>query len=169
MATKSSGRLEAVGAFLTGSRAYGAPRSIGAFNGPSDIDLVILMEPEEAAAFVKIGCTERPENDIPPLGGGGIRSNGEAGIHDESAKGNPDSYSVVFGQLNLIITTKREDFEAWRKATRELIHRHQETGRPIGRKEARAHIKHALGILEEEPPPYTPPAAMLAEWEESEG
>lgn len=98
-------------AFLTGSHAYGEPTA------ESDIDLALLMTAEECDIFAS-GCDEGSWDD-------------EYGPSDAAA--------FVFGGLNVIAFTSREQFDAWKTATAELVAR-----RPVRREEAVALIKEKL-------------------------
>lgn len=78
-------------AFVTGSRACGAPRN------NSDVDLVILASPE----------------DIDILAG--------QAVHVEAGSGEAlGNVSLRFGSLNLICLTDAADYQIWRKGTAAL-------------------------------------------------
>lgn len=81
-------------AFLTGSRAYGVPRST------SDIDLVVFLTPEEIDVLIDTGAFD--------AGGSG------------TGMGN---VSVRFGGLNLICLIDITDYEIWAEGTKRLIER----------------------------------------------
>lgn len=92
-------------AFVTGSHAYGTPRD------NSDIDLVVLVEPESLALLrVAVGA------DPPPASAG------------------PDtSASLMFGKLNLVVVRDEREFQIWRDVTAELALR-----RPVDQATAKA-------------------------------
>lgn len=80
-------------AFLTGSRVYGKPRE------DSDIDLVVLMEDESAETLIDL------ENEF-----GNVSQYGKLFTN-----------SLKFGNLNLIVCSSKEEFEAWKKGTKILL------------------------------------------------
>lgn len=94
-------------AFVTGSHAYGTPRP------DSDIDLVVLVSPEDMARLVKMDP-------------------------DSTA----DRYGVMassylrFGKLNLLAVDNMTDYLVWLHGTLELIAR-----KPVTRDEAVAVFK----------------------------
>jgi hypothetical protein len=98
-------------AFLTGSHVYGTPHE------KSDIDLVVMMTPDQLRRFVEL--IQDGEGD------GDIRYDGvEAGA------------CVRFGKLNLIVVTSKFDYQAWQTGTGELALR-----KPVTRDEACATFK----------------------------
>lgn len=107
--------------FLTGSRAYGRPRE------DSDVDLVILAPHEIMYLLCVFGNHYAgPDGDFYEMGMGNTE--------------NFPSASISFGQLNLIVHTSTEKYDAWRTATQELIAMSNEVG-AIDRETAVACIK----------------------------
>ena len=100
-------------AFLTGSHAYGKPRP------NSDTDLVILVDDSDLEKLIDAADKVRD------------RRVGEYG---------EDSASLYFGNLNLICVTSFSDFDLWEKGTLDLKRQKIDTGKPITRKEAKAHF-----------------------------
>ena len=92
--------------FITGSRAYGTPRP------DSDIDLVVLVSPDDLAKLVELSDKQ---SDFGHPGG----------EHYE------DGCFLRFGPLNLICVTDQTHFETWKKGTDELIAK-----KPVTRDEA---------------------------------
>jgi hypothetical protein len=92
-------------AFLTGSRAYGTPHE------KSDIDLVVMMDESELDRLLNVACDS---------------SNSEA-----IEQYNSETACLRFGNLNLLIVTRREDYDAWWEGTTELTARS-----PVTRDEA---------------------------------
>jgi predicted nucleotidyltransferase len=88
-------------AFLTGSRVYGTPRE------DSDIDLAVLMSSAELGALLRLADPEAQGHEY------------------------EDGVSIRFGNLNLIVFCAKDEFDAWRSATQELIAR-----KPVTRAEA---------------------------------
>lgn len=82
-------------AFLTGSRAYGTPRT------DSDVDICVLLSHDDLEAL----ALQAPQ------------SNGEP------ASGDENDASLRFGRLNLIAMTDPARFGAWKEATAELVAR----------------------------------------------
>jgi hypothetical protein len=100
-----------VTAFMTGSYVYGTPTE------KSDIDLVVLMDPQELDLLA------------------GLSDSGEHGDRYELAK---NGASLRFGSLNLIVVTTQEQFDAWARARVEC-----ESLEPCDRDTAKAiHKKH---------------------------
>ena len=91
---------------LTGSRVYGTPRK------DSDLDLVVLMEPKEAADLAMFHgiSLERDESHYP-------------------------SAQFHAGKINIIIETSKDAFEVWVKGTHDLMER-----LPVDRDTAVAHF-----------------------------
>ncbi len=106
---------------VTGSRVYGTPR----YN--SDIDLVVLLTSEELKIFESF--EEKSDNVV---------SNSE---NDKIGK----SLSVKYGKLNLIITTDKKVYKAWKKATEELIAK-----KPVTRGDAIRLVKEKLTAIKEQ-------------------
>lgn len=98
-------------AFITGSYAYGDPRP------DSDIDLVALVSTGELFWLSKLA-------DVAD----------RATTH--SASDEPQSASLRFGKLNLILTDSEALFGAWREGTEELKAR-----KPVTRNEAIAVLR----------------------------
>ena len=94
-------------AFLTGSRAYGTPRE------DSDIDLVAMMTSGTLDELAKILDTD---------------DEGESAVMYD---GSSATACLRFGNLNLLVVTRIEDYEAWHEGTMELIGR-----KPVTREEA---------------------------------
>lgn len=84
-------------AFLTGSQCYGKPDQY-----KSDIDLVVLVSPEDLDAIRQ--CKGVSEDEP-----------------DNSKYANAGSASMRFGKLNLIAVTKPEDYEAWFLGTADCL------------------------------------------------
>ena len=84
--------------FITGSRAYGTPRP------DSDIDLVVLVSPDDLAKLVELSDKQ---SDFGHPGG----------VHYE------DGCCLRFGPLNLICVTYPLHFETWKKGTEELVYK----------------------------------------------
>lgn len=80
-------------AVVTGSRAYGTPRP------DSDLDLVVLLAPDDVARVVEALEIEVPE--------------------DKAGQFYP-TLQVKLGKLNLIMETDVDRFHVWRKGTRVL-------------------------------------------------
>lgn len=98
--------------FLTGSHAYGTPYA------ESDIDLVVLVTNEETCQLADFA---------------------DQVCGDERSGGDDAAASMRFGKLNLICVTNEGEYDAWRRATEDLIGR-----RPVTREEAVKAIKTAL-------------------------
>ena len=92
-------------AILTGSQVYGNPRDY------SDIDLVVLTDKETLLLLSDFADS--------------------VGNSDDADVNGYDRRSLMFGRLNLIIVTRREDFEVWRQGTEQL-----KTMQPVDRKTA---------------------------------
>lgn len=93
-------------AFITGSQIYGTPTP------DSDVDLVVLMEPD--AGF-----------DLATLFGAEI----------ERGKNNYPGAQFLAGSLNIILCTDTDEFDIWQRGTCEL-----EARKPVTRDEAKAHF-----------------------------
>lgn len=87
-------------AFLTGSRAYGTPRT------DSDTDIVMLMSEEDLQGLYQI---HGPGDDV------------DEDPSFSTNNGKPTNYSFKIGRANLICMTDPEDFQAWKSATEVLI------------------------------------------------
>ncbi len=152
-------------AFLTGSRAYGTPRSTPSnsssfnqfltefLNEPSDVDLVLYMKPEEAEAFIKAVDSARGNEAVDSARAPLSRDDEDDLLEHFSGADQPNSHSLRFGELNLIICTKLQDFEAWRSATNALKKRAEREGRRIPRGEAVETIKARLKKVGTTSPP----------------
>ncbi len=81
-------------AFITGSRAYGTPRTT------SDVDLVVLVTAEELDVLEEMGYAH-PNNSGTLMG----------------------NLSLQFGRMNLIVLTDPSDYSVWLEATTRLIER----------------------------------------------
>jgi predicted nucleotidyltransferase len=98
-------------AFMTGSHVYGTPTE------KSDIDLVVLMDPQELDR---------------------LRVMSDYGEDRDSYVMARDGASLRFGSLNLIVVTTQEQFDAWARARVEC-----QTLEPCDRDTAKAiHKKH---------------------------
>lgn len=82
-------------AFLTGSRAYGNPRE------DSDVDLVILTNTASLIALERVSDPNPPPKQC----------------GDSAYEGR----HLVFGKLNLIVTTEPEMYGAWLEGTIKLM------------------------------------------------
>lgn len=106
--------------FVTGSRMYGTPRE------DSDIDLVILVARHEMN-MLKNHCDENLSLDL-------------------GDKYGPQSASLKFGKLNLIVTTDEAVFAAWSVGTRILCNRMGTIG-PANRDIAVSTFKFLFGSI----------------------
>jgi len=106
--------------FLTGSRVYGTPRA------DSDIDLVVLVTPEELdklALFADVKMEEMaPFED---------RYGGDAEIRR----------SLRFGKLNMICVCEDQEYHVWKDGTALLAEKKKKTG-PVTREEAVRLFEH---------------------------
>lgn len=100
-------------AFITGSHAYGTPRE------DSDVDLVVLVDDDTIAKLTEL-------------------NGGEVGH-----SGGPESASLRFGALNLILHSNPAMFEAWQAGTASLKRR-----KPVTRDEAVALIKALMAVAQ---------------------
>lgn len=96
-------KKRAAAAFLTGSQVYGIPRE------DSDVDLVVLMEPEQAAELADAMGVEVEREQV----------------------GRYPSLQFTVGKLNLIVEADPALFDVWAKGTRLLLDR-----APVTREEA---------------------------------
>lgn len=90
-------------AFVTGSRRYGKPTP------DSDLDLVILVEDEDAQKLL-------------------IEHGGE---QDDDGR-----LVIRFGKLNLIVCRDIEQYEAWKDGTEACVKVRHLSGQPVGRDHA---------------------------------
>lgn len=103
-------------ALLTGSRVYGTPHE------KSDVDLVILMDPNDASCLGSIMGAEKGEPD--------------------------DCYPTIqfkAGMLNVIVETNPEKLSAWKKGTAMLAER-----APVTREDAVELFKKLFGEVKDE-------------------
>lgn len=107
-------------AFVTGSRAYGKAKT------DSDLDLV---------TFVSVDDLEKLKKFYRDLGVPVVDNHYE---QDTGA-------AFVFGKLNLLCFTREAEFDAWEKATAELVKQ-----RPVTRQQAVFCIKSHLAEIEDE-------------------
>lgn len=80
-------------AFLTGSQRYGTPKR------KSDIDLVVLMTPEELNELADIAGYD----------------------HETRYDSNSMTFALRFGKLNLICCTTQTQYEVWKDGTDTLV------------------------------------------------
>lgn len=80
-------------AFITGSTAYGTPRE------DSDVDMVVMLSPEEAEALNELG------------------ENVDESVHYSGAAG----LAIRLGKLNLIVVTSLERYRSWRAGTDAMV------------------------------------------------
>ncbi len=109
-------------ALLTGSRVYGKPTD------DSDVDLVVLMEPSEAADFAAL------------MGANLERSSRESGFYPQA--------TVRMGKLNVIVESDPDALDVWRQGTAELVAK-----RPVDRDVAVATFKRLRAYAECKPWP----------------
>lgn len=107
-------------AFVTGSRAYGEAKK------DSDIDLVTLVTP---------GDLEKLKKFYRDLGVPVVDNDYE---QDTGA-------AFIFGKLNLLCFTRDIEFDAWDKATAELVKQ-----KPVTRQQAVFCIKSHLAEIEDQ-------------------
>ncbi len=91
-------------AFLTGSRAYGKPRT------DSDYDLVVLVSQETLQCLQEVAEAAPPNCEYDP----------------------EDACCLRFGPLNLLCVCSEKHFELWQEGTEELIRRSKMIG-PVQR------------------------------------
>ena len=103
--------------FLTGSHAYGTPHD------KSDVDVVVLLTNEELCKLALVA---------------------DEVCGDQTSASDDSAASLRFGRLNLICVVDKDEYEAWRTATAELVER-----RPVTRDEAVKVIGAALQAAKE--------------------
>ena len=122
-------------AIITGSRAYGNPRP------DSDIDLVVLMSPDDYMNLMGFAIMEK---------------NVDSNIKDSETEYGIGANSAVlrFGQLNLLVTVDPLQFEVWRRGTEQLKQYRTQMNKPVSRELAVSHLtnlrKHC-GVRNPEP------------------
>lgn len=108
-------KIEIDGAFMTGSRVYGKP------DMDSDWDMVLMANDSIIEELID-ACDGDEEYEF-----------------DEEGE---VSYSIRFGNLNLIVLQKNQ-FKAWKDATEELIQR-----KPVTRDQAVECIQQHLALID---------------------
>lgn len=86
-------------AFLTGSQAYGAPRA------DSDIDMCILLDPENWMLLSTVGLKEVQKNST----------------SCQLSGGDDTDVALQFGRLNVLAFHDEGIFNAWKDGTDQLI------------------------------------------------
>ncbi len=104
-------------AFLTGSRAYGLSHP------GSDTDIVVLVDQQTLDALLALTIFNSRDNPGPR----------------DPGSGDASSASMRFGNLNLIATTSKSEFDAWYEGTRRLM-----AEAPVTREQAVEVIKALL-------------------------
>lgn len=111
-------------AFATGSRVYGAPTR------GSDIDLVVMVNPDQIEVLKELADADDPLHkpkewsDPGPMDDvGGLTA------------------SLKFGKLNLILVTGHIGYGVWLQGTKELAKLAADRGTPVTRDEAVLHFR----------------------------
>ena len=110
-------------AFLTGSRAYGAPRP------DSDVDMVLLAD-ENVITLLRAVCDA-----------GWLDQENQYDANHSPGKSTGGSFK--FGKLNIIAFSDEDRFMAWKIATGNLIRRDV----PVDRMDARTEIRRVLSLV----------------------